>query len=101
MKKIIFAAALAIVLAIALAIIMYGRVSNTIEQCPNREQLEAKISKAKKSVQKFRKGHVIVGRVVLDGAGDVRDVICSIRFTIKRYEGRFGRCWYHPYETIK
>jgi hypothetical protein len=69
MKKIVFAAALPIVL-----VIMGGCDSNTIEQCPNREELEAKITKARERVQKRKMGHAIVGRVVLDGAGDVRDV---------------------------
>ncbi|HIJ52520.1 MAG TPA: hypothetical protein HPP66_05125 [Planctomycetes bacterium] len=69
MKKIVFAAVLPIVL-----VIMSGCALNTIEQCPNREELEAKIAKARGRVGKFRKGHIIVGRVVLDGDGYVRDV---------------------------
>jgi hypothetical protein len=69
MKKILFAAVLPIVL-----VIMGGCDSKTIEQCPNREELEAKIAKARERVQKRKMGHVIVGRVVLDGTGDVPDV---------------------------
>ena len=69
MKKILFAAVLPIVL-----VLMGGCAINTIEQCPNREELEAKIAKARKRVQEYKKGHVIVGRVVLDGDGYVRDV---------------------------
>jgi hypothetical protein len=69
MKKIVFAAVLLILL-----VIMGGCYSNTIKQCPNREQLEAKIAKARKAIQKREWGHVIVGRVVLDGDGEVRYV---------------------------
>ena len=69
MKKIVFAAVLPIVL-----VITGGCALNTIEQCPNREQLEAKIAKARERVQRRKEGHVIVGRVVLDGDGNVRDV---------------------------
>jgi len=58
---------------IALAIIG-GRAPNTIEQCPDKQQLESKIAKARESIRKFQSGHVIVGRVVLDGPGDVRYV---------------------------
>ena len=69
MKKILFAAALPI-----LSVIMGGCALNTIEQCPNKPELEAKIAKARKGVQKHEWGHVIVGRVVLDGDGEVRYV---------------------------
>ena len=69
MKKILFAAVLPIVL-----VIMGGCAINTIKQCPNREELEAKIAKARERVQKRKMGHVIVGRVVLDGDGEVRYV---------------------------
>jgi len=69
MKKIVFASALPIVL-----VIMGGCALNTIEQCPNKPELEAKIAKARKGVQKHEWGHVIVGRVVLDGDGEVRYV---------------------------
>ncbi len=72
MKKMVFAA----VCAVALAIIMGGCALNTIEQCPNKPELEAKIAKARKGVQKHEWGHVIVGRVVLDGDGEVR-YVCS------------------------
>jgi hypothetical protein len=70
MKKVVFAA----VCAVALAIIMGGCALSTIEQCPNKPELEAKIAKARKGVQKHEWGHVIVGRVVLDGDGEVRYV---------------------------
>ena len=63
-----------LVLGVALAIIMGGCAPNTIEQCPNKPELEAKIAKAKKAVQKHKWGYVIVGRVVLDGDGEVRYV---------------------------
>jgi len=63
-----------LVLGVALAIIMGGCALNTIEQCPNKPELEAKIAKARKAIQKREWGHVIVGRVVLDGDGEVRYV---------------------------
>jgi protocatechuate 3,4-dioxygenase beta subunit len=46
----------------------------TLAQCENKEQLEAAIDKAKSTVDRFQEGHIIVGRIVLDGEGDVRDV---------------------------
>jgi len=80
MKKIVFAAALPIVL-----VIMGGCALNTIEQCPNKPELEAKIAKARERVQKRKMGHVIVGRVVLDGAGDVRDVKAQMEILPEGY----------------
>ncbi|MHC4735817.1 MAG: hypothetical protein ACYTDW_15375, partial [Planctomycetota bacterium] len=80
MKKILFAAALPIVL-----VIMGGCDSSTIEQCPNREELEAKITKAREEVQSRKRGHVIVGRVVLDGDGDVRDVKAQMEILDEGY----------------
>jgi len=50
----------------------------TLAQSPNKEELEAAIDKAKATVDKFGGGHVIVGRVVLDGQGDVRDVAAQM-----------------------
>lgn len=80
MKKILFAAALTIVL-----VIMTGCDSNTIERCPNREELEDRIVRARESVQSHKKGHVIVGRVVLDGDGDVRDVTAQMEILDEGY----------------
>jgi len=80
MKKIVFAAALPIVL-----VIMGGCALNTIEQCPNREILEAKIAKARKAIQKREWGHVIVGRVVLDGDGEVRYVEAQMEILREGY----------------
>jgi hypothetical protein len=80
MKKILFAAALPIVL-----VIMGGCALNTIEQCPNREELEAKIAKARKRVQEYKKGHVIVGRVVLDGDGNIREVTAQMEILPEGY----------------
>ena len=80
MKKIVFAAALPIVL-----VIMGGCALNTIEQCPNREKLEAKIAKARKAIQKREWGHVIVGRVVLDGDGEVRYVKAQMEIMPEGY----------------
>ncbi|MGA2324168.1 MAG: carboxypeptidase-like regulatory domain-containing protein [Sedimentisphaerales bacterium] len=50
----------------------------TLAQCANKGELEAAIDKAKATVDKYEGGHVIVGRVVLDGQGDVRDVAAQM-----------------------
>ena len=68
-----------------MAIIMGGCALSTIERCPKKPELEAKIAKAKKAVQKFRKGYVIVGRVVLDGAEDERDVKAQMEILPEGY----------------
>jgi len=81
MKKVVFAA----VCAVALATIMGGCASNTIKQCPNKPELEAKIAKARKGVQKHEWGHVIVGRVVLDGDGEVRYVHAQMEILPEGY----------------
>ncbi len=81
MKKVVFTA----VCAVALAIIMGGCALNTIEQCPNKPELEAKIAKARKGVQKHEWGHVIVGRVVLDGDGEVRYVHAQMEILSEGY----------------
>jgi non-specific serine/threonine protein kinase/serine/threonine-protein kinase len=52
----------------------FAKVLNTMMQCTNKEELEAEITKARMDVDNNKEGHVIVGRVVLDGEGDVRDV---------------------------
>ena len=46
-----------------------------LQQSTNKEQLEAEIDRAKAAVERFGAGHVIVGKVVLDGPGDVRGVV--------------------------
>jgi hypothetical protein len=74
MKKIILAVIFSIVLAITAAVIIDRLSEGTLEQCTSREELEAKIAKARERVQQRKVGHVIVGRVVLDGMGNVRDV---------------------------
>jgi hypothetical protein len=80
MRNILFTVILAIVL-----VIMGGCASNTIEQCPNREKLEVKIAKARKAIQKHEWGHVIVGRVVLDGDGEVRYVNAQMEILPEGY----------------
>jgi hypothetical protein len=70
MRKILFTT----IIPAMVLIIMAGCASNTIEKCPDRKKLEAKIDKARKAIEKFEWGHVIVGRVVLDGDGEVRYV---------------------------
>ncbi|MHC5182778.1 MAG: redoxin domain-containing protein, partial [Planctomycetota bacterium] len=46
----------------------------TLAQCPDKRELKAHIDRARKRVKGSGKGHVIVGQVVLDGEGDVREV---------------------------
>lgn len=60
-------------------------VQGTIEGCPNIEALEAKIDKAKKGIEKRKKGHVFVGRVILDGDGDVRHVTSQMEILPEGY----------------
>jgi hypothetical protein len=50
----------------------------TVKDAPCKEALEAKIAQAKKTVERYQTGHVVVGRVVLDGSGDPRDVIAQM-----------------------
>ena len=57
----------------------------TLAQCPNREELEAAIDKAKTTVDKYGGGHVIVGRVVLDGQGDARYVVAQMEILADGY----------------
>jgi beta-lactamase regulating signal transducer with metallopeptidase domain len=45
----------------------------TLEQSTCREELEAKI-KAAKEKKEYRGNHIVLGRLILDGPGDVRDV---------------------------
>ena len=96
MKKVVFAAVCAIVLVIVAAIIIScrpnegtieQRSNRTIEQRTNRwvEELEAKIDKATAEVQKRKTGHVIVGRVFLDGRGNVRDVRAQMEILSEGY----------------
>jgi len=85
MKKIVFAAISAIVLVIVAVIIISRPNEGTIEQCTNREELEAKIAKARKTIQNRNIGHVIVGRVVLDGEGDVRYVHAQMEILSEGY----------------
>ena len=46
----------------------------TLASATNKEALEAKIEKAQSTVKAFNAGYVVIGRVVLDGPGDPRDV---------------------------
>ena len=57
----------------------------TLAQCANKEELEAAIDKAKATVDKYGGGHVIVGRVVLDGQGDVRYVAAQMEILTDGY----------------
>jgi hypothetical protein len=85
MKKIVLGMVLAVVIGMVLAVVIRGCDSNTLEQCPNREILEAEITKAGERIQKFQQGHVIVGRVVLDGEGNVRDVNTQMEILAEGY----------------
>jgi hypothetical protein len=48
--------------------------SDTLKEAPDRVGLEKQIARAKKVVTDLRRGAIVVGRVVLDGPGDPRDV---------------------------
>ena len=85
MKKVVFAAVCVVVLVIVAVLIMSRPKKGTIEQCTNREELEAKITKARENVQRRKIGHVIVGRVVLDGQGNVRDVRAQMEILSEGY----------------
>jgi hypothetical protein len=56
-----------------------------LAQCANKEELEAAIDKAKTTVDRFEGGHVIVGRVILDGPGDVRYVAAQMEILTDGY----------------
>ncbi|MDF7826911.1 hypothetical protein P4B35_22980 [Pontiellaceae bacterium B12227] len=45
-----------------------------LDEATQPEALRAQIEKAQETVRKYKGGHVIVGRVLLDGPGDARDV---------------------------
>ena len=85
MKKVLLAAVCAVVLVIVAVLIMSRSKKGTIEQCTNREELEAKIARARENVQRRKIGHVIVGRVVLDGQGNVRDVHAQMEILSEGY----------------
>jgi len=55
-----------------------NKTISTMGQCANKGELEDRVTEAKRVVDAFQGGHVIVGRVVLDGEGDVRDVIAQM-----------------------
>jgi hypothetical protein len=57
----------------------------TLEGAPSRETLEAAITRAKDVVKQYQGGHVVVGRVVLDGPGDPRDVIAQMEILAGGY----------------
>ena len=88
----------------------------TLQEAPCREELQAEIAKAQDTVKQFGEGHVVVGRVVLDGpedpcdvkaqmeilqggyfAGETKDLIRPIGFRMHQYgpldvelKGKFG-----------
>ena len=76
MRKTLFTVTVLIftVILATVLIIINRRASSTLKQCPDREKLEAKIDKARREIEKRGRGHIIVGRVVLDGDGEVRYV---------------------------
>ncbi len=85
MKKILFSAVFAIVLVTVATTIIRRPGKSTLEQCPNRKQLEAKITKARERIQKYKNGHVIIGRVLLEGDGEVRDVTAQMEILPEGY----------------
>lgn len=50
----------------------------TLDVATNPEALRARIEKAQETIERYGVGHVIVGRVLLDGAGDPRDVTAQM-----------------------
>jgi hypothetical protein len=46
----------------------------TLKSAPNRDQFVISIEKCNRLVQAYKGGHVVLGRIVLDGPGDPRDV---------------------------
>ncbi len=50
----------------------------TLAECPTQRELLSEIAQAKKMVKAYEQGYVIVGRVVLDGEGDVREVCAQM-----------------------
>jgi uncharacterized GH25 family protein len=57
----------------------------TLAQCANKGELEAAIDKAKMTVDNYGGGHIIVGRVVLDGQGDSRYVAAQMEILSDGY----------------
>lgn len=57
----------------------------TLEQTPHRQELEARIAKAKDVVARYHDGHVVIGRVVLDGPGDPRDISAQMEILTDGY----------------
>ena len=51
----------------------------TLARTQDRDALQGQIEEAQETIQRHRHGHVIVGRVVLDGPGDPRDVIAQMQ----------------------
>ncbi|MGA2093460.1 MAG: carboxypeptidase-like regulatory domain-containing protein [Sedimentisphaerales bacterium] len=58
---------------------------STLAQCANKEELEAEIYKAKTVVDNYGGGHVVVGRVVIDGPEDVRYVAAQMEILSDGY----------------
>ena len=50
----------------------------TLKEAPNRKALQAQIADAQEALDAFGFGHIIVGRVVLDGPGDSQDVYAQM-----------------------
>jgi hypothetical protein len=59
--------------------------SIVMERCINKNELQVKIADAKMEVDAFGEGHVISGRVVLDGPGNVRDVTAQMEILPEGY----------------
>lgn len=58
-----------------------GSITNdfpTLKRAPDRAELVTAIEKCQRVVQRFKGGHVVIGRIVLDGPGDPRDVAAQM-----------------------
>jgi len=76
----------ALLVVISAVILMgCGCAFNTIKKCPDLKQLQAKIDKVRKRLENREFGHVIVGRVVLEGDGNVLDVKSQMEILYKGY----------------
>ncbi|MFC1762661.1 hypothetical protein ACFL6U_11345 [Planctomycetota bacterium] len=60
-------------------------VPGTLSQCPYQRELDSEITNAQDTIKMYGRGHVIVGQVVLDGEGDVRDVRAQMEILADGY----------------
>ena len=69
----------ALLLSVASAVgLVQNSSGSTLAEAPNRRDLDAEIAKAKAQLKTYGGGHVVVGRIVLDGPGDPQDVMAQM-----------------------